>query len=477
MFADSCLSYARRSVTAHRNTSASLLCLTAFLLAASSVGTADTIPLPRERPAIDPVERSSKPEIDAAPSACQSRLAELAVFEPSPAINGPGECTATDVVKVDAVLLPDKQRVRFAPAVTLRCPMAEAVAQWITNDVAPTIAGLGTSLRSIESLDSFDCRPRNGIAGAQVSEHGHANALDVRSFTLANSVVIELNDASVTKSLRQRLRDSACARFSTVLGNGADAYHDTHVHIDLMERSNHYKICQWDVLDAAETAALVAKNAAAAAARIPAEMREASNVPLPLPRPVGSIDALNLPQPSAPRFAGEGAMRMPVALSRAGLSAASAVTDAEEQIVTVGPWAIATSYKGDRFDNCAMSRATAELDIAFLRAQDGLSLVLDSQKWKLERGKAYTVRLVAGSRSVEAKALAEFKAVTIALADRALNERLRTADVLEVRGQGATLRVPLDGSTAALERLQACFDKNSRAGVETNPFVARSRKP
>jgi hypothetical protein len=45
-------------------------------------------------------------------------------------------------------------------------------------------------------------------------------------------------------------------------------------------------------------------------------------------------------------------MRMPVALSRAGLSAASAVTDAEEQTVTVGPWAIATSYKGDRFDNC-----------------------------------------------------------------------------------------------------------------------------
>jgi len=48
--------------------------------------------------------------------------------------------------------------------------------------------------------------------------------------------------ASVAKSLRRRLRDSACERFSTVLGNGADAYHETHVHIDLMERANHYKI-------------------------------------------------------------------------------------------------------------------------------------------------------------------------------------------------------------------------------------------
>jgi Extensin-like protein C-terminus len=441
---------------------ASLFCLTAFLLAVSSVGTAGTIPLPRERPAIAPEERSSTAETDAAPSPCQLRLAELAVFEPSPPITGPNECMATDVVKVDALLLPDKQRVGFAPPATLRCPMAEAVAEGIINDVAPTIAALGTSLRSIESVDSFNCRPRNGIAGAPVSEHGHANALDVRSFKLANGAVVELNNAAVAKSLREKLRNSACARFSTVLGNGADDYHDTHVHIDLMERNNHYKICQWDVLDPAETAALATKKAAAAAG-----MREASNVALPLQRPVVSTDPVNLPKPGAPRRSREGAMRL----------ATSAVTDAEEQTVTVGPWAIATSYKGDRFDNCAMSRATAELDITFLRAQDGLSLVLDSQKWKLERGKAYTVRLVAGSRSVEAKALAEFKAVTIALADRALNERLRTADVLEVRGEGATLRVPLDGSTAALGRLEACFDKNSRAGVETNPFVAPSRKP
>ena len=86
-------------------------------------------------------------------------------------------------------------------------------------------------------------------------------------------------------------------------------------------------------------------------------------------------------------------------------------------------------------------------------------------------------RLVAGSRSVEAKALAEPKAVRIALVDRTLNERLRKVSVLEVRGEGETLRVPLDGSTAALGRLEACFDKNGRAGVETNPFVAPGRKP
>ena len=170
-------------------------------------------------------------------------------------------------------------------------------------------------------------------------------------------------------------------------------------------------------------------------------------------------------------------MRTPVALSVAASLATSAMAYAEEQTVTVGPWTIADFYKGDRFDSCSMSRSASQLDIAFVRGQDGLLLLLDSQKWKLERGKAYLVRLVAGSRSVEAKALAESKAVTIALADRALNERLRTADALEVRREGATLRVPLDGSTAALARLDACFDKNSRAGVDTNPFVSPSHRP
>jgi hypothetical protein len=145
--------------------------------------------------------------------------------------------------------------------------------------------------------------------------------------------------------------------------------------------------------------------------------------------------------------------------------------------VTVGPWEIATSYTADKFDTCLMNRSAGGLGISFVRAPDGLLLFLDSPKWKLDRGKAYPVRLVAGSQSIEAKALAETKGVTVGLADRPFNGRLKSATVLEVRAEGATLRVPLDGSSAAFERLEACFDKNSREGAETNPFVAPDRKP
>jgi hypothetical protein len=150
---------------------------------------------------------------------------------------------------------------------------------------------------------------------------------------------------------------------------------------------------------------------------------------------------------------------------------------AEQETVTVGPWTIATSYKADKFENCAMSRTTNNLGITFVRSQDGLALLLDSSKWQLDRGKAYTIELIAGSRSVEAKAQAESKSVSIDLSDRKLNERIRSLNFLEVKGEGATLRVPLDASSAGLERLETCFDKNSHAGAESNPFVAPKRSP
>lgn len=149
----------------------------------------------------------------------------------------------------------------------------------------------------------------------------------------------------------------------------------------------------------------------------------------------------------------------------------------DTQTVVVGPWTIATTYKADKFENCTMTRTATGLGIAFVRNPDGLLLAIDSPKWRLERGKAYSVKLAAGPQTVEAKAMAESKSVTIALAERPFNERLRNANALEVRGEGATLRLPLDGSAAGLDRLDQCFDKNSKEGREANPFVAPGRRP
>ena len=71
---------------------------------------------------------------------------------------------------------------------------------------------------------------------------------------------------------------------------------DSHIHLDLIERANNYKICEWDVVDVADTTALAAKKAAAAAARIQASGGEAIDIALPRPRPVVNTRVSRLPR-------------------------------------------------------------------------------------------------------------------------------------------------------------------------------------
>jgi hypothetical protein len=127
--------------------------------------------------------------------------------------------------------------------------MATALVDWIRTDIAPLAASLGSTISDLDNFDSFECRGRNRIAGARLSEHGRANALDVRALKLADGRSISLTDRTVPRELRETVLHSACARFPTVLGPGSDWYHEDHIHLDLMERRGNYRICQWNVWD------------------------------------------------------------------------------------------------------------------------------------------------------------------------------------------------------------------------------------
>lgn len=227
---------------------------------------AETIPLPRPRPehlnAAPADETAASPEAEAAkteeakksaepppPSACFLRLRERAVVRSLPDIDKPGGCIATDAVQLEAIILPGGRQVALEPAGTFRCEMAAAVTDWIREVVAPvTAAHLGSPLRAVENFDSFSCRGRNRVTGAMLSEHGKANAFDLRSLKLLNGTAVRPTDQSVAKDFRDGLRMSACARFRTVLGPDADGYHEGHVHLDLAARRNGYRLCQWEVL-------------------------------------------------------------------------------------------------------------------------------------------------------------------------------------------------------------------------------------
>src|SRR6516165_4636933 len=179
---------------------------------AEQAATATPIPVPRPTPQ---------------PSACRLALTEEIAIAPSiPDIHGPGGCGGEDLVRLEAIVLPDKHRVSLRPASTMRCGMASAIADWVRTDVAPLMQGLGTEPTDLENLDAYECRGRNGISGAPLSEHGRANALDVHAFKLANGQSIVLTDRNVPRGLREAILHSACARFTTVLGPGSDSYHE-----------------------------------------------------------------------------------------------------------------------------------------------------------------------------------------------------------------------------------------------------------
>jgi hypothetical protein len=118
----------------------------------------------------------------------------------------------------------------------------------------------------LKPTDDFECRGRNRGAGAKLSEHGKGNAVDLSSFTLADGRVLGLTDVKVAKDFRDEIRDSACRRFTTVLGPGSDSHHEGHIHLDLIERQHGFRMCQWDV-------------------RTPPPAEVVARVPLPIPRP------------------------------------------------------------------------------------------------------------------------------------------------------------------------------------------------
>lgn len=215
------------------------------------------VPLPPRRPAEFPAPKPATPgdlpQAAATPApagddaeACAAVLASGTITaDRSPTLRA-GLCGVQNPVMLKTIVLQDKHEVKLEPPVAMRCRLAGAIAAWVIEDIAPALAAEGHPLSALSGVGAYECRGRNGVAGAKLSEHAIGNALDISALKLADGgmVTIQRNDMP---ALLEKLRASACARFATVLGPGADASHKTHLHVDLQERKHGMKICQWDI--------------------------------------------------------------------------------------------------------------------------------------------------------------------------------------------------------------------------------------
>lgn len=266
-------------------------------------------PLPQPRPPLRPQPNASPrlalASVGAAPleglrdglseeaAGCPELAAlDYAIATPRGPLQGPGSCGTAAAVTLSGVVLADGSRLAIQPAATLSCPMAAAVARWVREDLAPEAVRHGHPLVVLENYASYDCRGRNRDPAALLSEHGRANALDVRGFEEAGGRKWRIGTAEAPPDLLVELKRSACARFMTVLGPGSDGFHEDHVHVDLAPRRNGWTICQWDKIGTAVAGAPLPPRPRQTAALKPVQPRPATPPPgQPLapvqPRPPG----------------------------------------------------------------------------------------------------------------------------------------------------------------------------------------------
>jgi hypothetical protein len=237
-----------------------------FAFAIALTGTATAAPLPPQRPPEFPRLAALHPELPLPPRrpAGAEEPPPRVVDEPSNdaacvrIVNDPNvvaklldpilepmECRVGEPVRLDAVVLDDGRKVPLVPAPVMRCTMAEAAAAHVRNDLAALAVAAGSTLVKVETAAAYECRGRNRVVGAKISEHGHGNAIDIRAVVLADKRVVAVDPKAMSRPLAETWRDRACARFTTVLGPGSDGYHDNHVHLDLAQRRGGHRLCQW----------------------------------------------------------------------------------------------------------------------------------------------------------------------------------------------------------------------------------------
>lgn len=164
------------------------------------------------------------------------------------ALGGPDVCGAIKPFEMSGAA---DGRVLLKPTASLRCPMIPAVDRWVRETVEVAARQhLGVPIRELKVAASYSCRPMNNVWGARLSEHGHANALDVSGFVLGDGRTVRVKEGWYgdvrERAFLRAVHRGACDRFTTVLGPNADANHRDHFHFDLAwhGREGRSRICK-----------------------------------------------------------------------------------------------------------------------------------------------------------------------------------------------------------------------------------------
>ena len=167
-------------------------------------------------------------------AACRSALASAGfVTERIPDVSEANGCGYRNAVELT-------QSVHaYSGPVASSCAAAAALAMWERDIVRPAAQRrYGQDIARIElAAPSYQCRRIAGRSDRRLSEHAHANAMDIQGFTLENGRTVTVA-AGWRGQERDRLflrdvRDGACDYFQAVLSPDYNRAHRDHLHFDL----------------------------------------------------------------------------------------------------------------------------------------------------------------------------------------------------------------------------------------------------
>lgn len=205
-----------------------ILCIITF-----SISACGAIPSGKGQSASRPQSSAGMSGFDPTPATrqCFSKLSKANVrFSPLPNRNFSGGCSQIDSIKLLDV---GADVTNLGP---VKCELAANFAAWTEFAVKRAARKyLGAELERIETMGSYSCRR---IAGSsRLSQHAHANAIDVSGFVLNDgrriSVEGHWKSGGNKRKFFAAIHNSACKRFGTVLSPNYNAAHRDHFHFDM----------------------------------------------------------------------------------------------------------------------------------------------------------------------------------------------------------------------------------------------------
>lgn len=164
---------------------------------------------------------------------------------------GEGTCRRIDRKVIEAPATLDVGlRPRGAQAT---CAVDAGLAWWLQHGVQPAAQALyNMRVSRIEHLGTASCRRIGNGSTGNWSEHATGNAIDIAAFILADGRRVSIRqdwtakgESGVTDAaFLHRVRDAACASFSTVLSPDYNAAHADHLHLDQAERVSGWSACR-----------------------------------------------------------------------------------------------------------------------------------------------------------------------------------------------------------------------------------------